>query len=101
MRHTTVRISETTRELLRSLAEAEGVAMQTVLERAVEIYRRRRFLDQVNTAYAALRGNDRAWADVAKEREGWDATLSDGLAAEGRVPYTAQSPSSRKRRSKR
>jgi hypothetical protein len=39
---------------------------------------------QVNAAYAALRDDPRAWADVEAERREWDATLADGLvAAEG------------------
>jgi len=39
MGHTTVRVSEATRDLLRRLAEREGTAMQKVLEKALEGYR--------------------------------------------------------------
>jgi hypothetical protein len=79
--HTTVRVSEATRDLLRRLAEKEGTAMQKVLERALEVYRRRRFLERVNAAYASLRSDRRAWSAIQVERKAWDSTLSDGLPA--------------------
>jgi hypothetical protein len=51
------------------------------LEDAVEALRRQRFLEQVNAAYASLRADPRAWKAVEAEREAWDVTLADGLAA--------------------
>jgi predicted transcriptional regulator len=84
MGHTTVRVSEATRDLLRRLAAREGTAMQKVLERALEGYRRRRFLEEVNAGYASLRADRRAWSKVQAERRVWDATLADGLPAKAR-----------------
>ena len=84
--HMTVRVSEATRDLLRRLAAQEGTAMQKVLERALEGYRRRRFLEEVNAGYASLRADRRAWSRVQAERRVWDATLADGIPAEPRSP---------------
>ena len=79
MGHTTVRISESAREILRTLAHSEGRPMQTLLDEAVEGLRRRRFLEEVNEAYASLRRDAVAWSEIEKERRGWEATLLDGL----------------------
>jgi hypothetical protein len=54
--------------------------MQALLEEAVETLRRKRFLEQVNVAYASLRQDARAWEAVEQERREWDQTLLDGLA---------------------
>lgn len=54
--------------------------MQALLEEAVEALRRQRFLEQVNAAYAAIRGDAKAWAAVEQERRAWDGTLLDGLS---------------------
>ena len=75
----TVRISDTSRNILRELAAREGKSMQAVLEKAIEAYRRQRFLKEVNTAYSVLRQDHKVWAAVEKERAEWDATLGDGL----------------------
>lgn len=53
--------------------------MQALLEEAVETLRRKRFLEEVNAAYASLREDTKAWAAVQREREEWDRTLLDGL----------------------
>lgn len=79
--HTTVRITEGTRTLLKELAARERISMQAVLERALEEYRRRSFLESVNAAYAALEVDPAARAEIEAEREIWDHTLEDGLPA--------------------
>jgi hypothetical protein len=56
--------------------------MQVILDKAIEDYRRRCFLEEVNKAYAALRQNPGAWAEVEKERTEWDGTLADGLPSD-------------------
>ena len=53
--------------------------MQKILDRAVEHYRRQKFLQDANRAFAALRKNKSAWADEVKERIAWDRTMSDGV----------------------
>lgn len=82
MGHAMVRISEQTHQALREIARAEDSSMQAVLDKAVEEYRRRRFLEEVNAAYAALREDPEAWQEVEEERSAWDATLGDGLPDE-------------------
>lgn len=82
MPSTTVRISETARETLRDLAARTGESMQDILERAVEEYRRQRFLEDLNAGFAALRNDPEAWREELEEREEWDRTLTDGLSDE-------------------
>ena len=82
MGQTTVRVTESTRTLLRNLAAAEGRPMQLIIAAALEAYRRERFLRAVNAGYATLREDAAAWAGVAEERVVWDRTLLDGLPAE-------------------
>ena len=79
MPQTTVRISEATHHLLKELSRAKKEPMQSILETAVEEYRRRHFLERVNDAYAALRADAGAWAEIEAERREWDPTLGDGL----------------------
>ena len=98
MVHTTVRISEAARDTLRQMSEASGKPMQALLDEAIEALRRTRFLEQVNAAYATVRGDSKTWAAMEAERRQWDGTLLDGLEVhEGKAPYTA----SRKRRASR
>lgn len=70
----TVRVNDSTHKALRQLAKSERVPLQTVVERAVEHYRRQRFLATANQQYAALRSDTAAWA---AERGAWDHTLAD------------------------
>ncbi len=77
-----VRISEEARNVLRELAQREHASMQTVLDKAIESYRRQKFLDEANTAYAALKSDPKTWEQEQEEREVWDNTLQDGLEVE-------------------
>jgi hypothetical protein len=56
--------------------------MTEVLERALESYRRQRFLEALNEDFSALRKDPAAWASEQDERAAWDATLADGLESE-------------------
>jgi predicted transcriptional regulator len=78
----TVRIDPDTHAKLKELADLTGEPMTSLLGKAVEAYRRQRFLEGLNADFAALRANPEAWAEELAERELWDATLSDGLEAE-------------------
>lgn len=75
----TVRITETSHKMLQELAEQSGESMQAVLDKALEQYRRQRFLEAANADYAALRRKPEAWKEELEERKLWDQTLSDGL----------------------
>jgi predicted transcriptional regulator len=73
----TVRISKGTRDTLRDLAVKSEESMQTIIDRAVEGYRRQSFIEQANKAYSALRDNPEAWETELQERGEWEATLAD------------------------
>ncbi len=78
----TVRIGTTAHRTLHALAEQTGASMQSVLEKAIDEYQRKCFLDGLNADFAALRAKPKAWQEEQKERAAWDATLADGLEEE-------------------
>lgn len=82
MASTQVRISDNTREVLRSLASQEGESMQEIVEKAVESYRRKTFLDGLSDDFRVLRDDPDAWQEEQDERALWDNTLPDGLEKE-------------------
>lgn len=71
--------------------------MQSVLRSALEVYRRQRFLDEVNAGYAELRRDRRSWEEWTTERDLWDRTLADGLVAEPEGRYGAERAPRKKR----
>ncbi len=75
-----VRISPQAHELLRQLAEDEQRSMQSVLDLALEQYRRERFLRVANADFAALKLDAKAWKQELKNRKRWERTLADGLS---------------------
>jgi predicted DNA-binding protein len=79
MSHLTISLSEATHEMLAALTELTGETMQTVLDKAIENYRRHIFLLQANRAFAALRQNEELWQEEIEERDLWDQTISDGI----------------------
>ena len=64
---------------LRELSAQTGESMQSMVDEAIELYRRRRFLEEVNAAYMPLRQNAETWRAVEQERSEWDIALGDGL----------------------
>lgn len=56
--------------------------MQTILNEAIDSYRRQKFLEEANAAFAALRSDPEAWGEEQQEREIWDRTIEDGLERE-------------------
>lgn len=79
MQSSTVRISLTTREKLKSMVSQTGESMQSIIDKAVEEYRRQLFLERANEAFATLKKDNKAWKDEQKERADWDITLMDDL----------------------
>jgi hypothetical protein len=75
----TVSISKTAHETLIKLAKTSGETIQTVLDRAIENYRRYVFLLEANEAFATLRQNEALWQEELAEREVWDKTMADGM----------------------
>jgi predicted transcriptional regulator len=79
MKSLTVRVSRPAHAILRALAEETNESMTEVLEKAIESYRRQRFLAGLNADFAALRDDAAGWQEELNERQDWDATLLDGL----------------------
>ena len=74
-----VRVSRSAHAVLRSLAEETDESLTELLDKVIESYRRAHFFAGLNDDFAALRQDKTAWEEERKEREAWDATLSDGL----------------------
>lgn len=82
MAGTQVRVSENTHQVLRSLASRAGESMQEIVEKAVEHYRRKAFLEGLSDDFRSLRENESTWKVEEEERALWDNTLQDGLEEE-------------------
>ncbi len=78
----TVRINPDTHAKLKALCDQTGDTIPTVLDQAIEHYRRQRFLEDCSQAYGKLRADPKAWQEVLTERAALDGTLSDGLDAD-------------------
>jgi len=83
MSSTTVRVSADTHAVLNQLARERHETIQKVLERAVEMYRRKMFWEETNAAFARLHEDEEAWREELDERKAWDATLADGVDTGG------------------
>jgi predicted transcriptional regulator len=79
MQSYTIKISSTSYNTLQQIAARSGESIEALLDQAIEQYRRQKFLEAANQAYAALRNNPEEWAIEIEEREAWDVTLADGL----------------------
>jgi hypothetical protein len=79
MSELTIDISETTHKTLLQLAQSSGDDLVTIIDRAVENYRRYIFLVQADRAFVALRQNEELWQDEIAERQAWDVSISDGV----------------------
>lgn len=75
----TVRISNQGHALLGELAIQTRSTMTEVLDAALDLYRRHRFLQQANDAYAVLADDAAALASYREELAALDATVMDGL----------------------
>ncbi len=78
----TVRISRKTHQSLKELSGLTGEPMPAVLDKAIEAYRRRQFLEGLAADFARLRKNPKAWQQELDERAEWDATLADRLGGD-------------------
>jgi hypothetical protein len=78
MGSSTVRISKTSNAILKEIASEERKTLQSILDEAIEDYRRHRFLQEANKAYSVLRKNPKSWEAELEERKQWDAALTDG-----------------------
>jgi predicted transcriptional regulator len=75
----TIRISNSTKEIIEEIAAREGRSRSAVLSDAVERYRRERFFESLNDGYTRLKADEKAWKDELRERELWESTSGDAL----------------------
>ena len=73
-----IRISRHAKATLRDLSKREGKPMQTVLDEAIEQYRRHKFFEELDASYARLQQDPEAWRQELAERREWDEPLVDG-----------------------
>ena len=78
----TIRVSRSTHELLRELADRSNASITAVVDEAVRDLQRKRFWAGFNAECSALQADPAAWAEMAKDDAVWQGTLSDGLGAE-------------------
>jgi predicted transcriptional regulator len=76
---TTIKISSYSYKILQEIADKYGDNLENIVEKAIEDYRRKLFLEKANLAFADLRNNPEAWEEELEERSAWDVTLTDGL----------------------
>ncbi|MEW6735432.1 MAG: ribbon-helix-helix protein, CopG family [Acidobacteriota bacterium] len=86
MANTTITISERSQKTLNELATQTGEPIEQIIEQALEqyfkalqLYARGFFINEVNAGYAKLRSDPQAWKEELEERAVWDNTLMDGL----------------------
>lgn len=79
MSSTSIRINEQALAILQELARKQDRSLQAVLKEAIESYRRQKFLEDANAAFAALRCDAESWREELEERARWDRSGMDGL----------------------
>jgi hypothetical protein len=78
-RSRTIRIDVRTHDRLRELAVWANESRAATMANAVREYHEKRFWEESNAGYAALRANPESWAEYQAEMRLWDTTLMDGL----------------------
>jgi hypothetical protein len=73
-----VRVNESTHTVIKNLANEFGESMQSIVDKAVERYRRELFLESLNQDFQRLQENETDWEAELAERRLWDGTLLDG-----------------------
>ncbi|MBX9947534.1 MAG: hypothetical protein K2Y39_00090 [Candidatus Obscuribacterales bacterium] len=66
-----VRINPADKTLLQELANSEGESMPRILHKAIELYRREKFLKQVNEGYERLNSDQNSLGNDFRERKAW------------------------------
>ena len=82
-----ITISMQAQRTIRALAVKTNLPVQEIVDRAVEELRRKLLFEEANAAYTALQEQPAAWKEIEREREVWDATLTDGLESEDWSEY--------------
>jgi len=76
---TQLRVDEATHSSIKSLAREFGESMQSIVEKAVERYKRELFLESLDQDFQRLREDEAAWNAEFQERDSWNETLLDGV----------------------
>ena len=66
-----VRVTKQTHQQLGSIAKESDLSMQTMIDKAVDTYRKQAFLEGLNADFATLRSDPDKWAAEIQEREFW------------------------------
>jgi hypothetical protein len=74
---TTIRISDSTKARIDSLAAQSGLQIQALVDRAIAQYERTAFFDEMNKRFSELRADEPAWKDLQAERVELDGALAD------------------------
>jgi len=74
-----VRVNETTHTAIRNLANELGESMQSIVDKAIERYKRELFLESLNQDFKKLQENEIDWENELEERRLWENTLLDGV----------------------
>lgn len=74
-----VRVNETTHTVIRNLANELGESMQSIVDKAIERYKRELFLESLNQDFKKLQENEIDWENELEERRLWENTLLDGV----------------------
>jgi predicted transcriptional regulator len=75
----TIRVSKTTRDILRELAVKAGTTMAAIAEEAVKEYEKKKFRKNYCAGYKRLRAEAIAWAEYQGDVKLWETTLADRL----------------------
>ena len=75
----TIRINEADKKKIDEIGSRFGESAQSIIHQAIEEYRRRRLLKEINDGYQKLRNDPDQWKAELEERKAWDATVADGL----------------------
>ena len=76
---TTIRVSREIYNEVKSLAQQENENIQNVISNAVKEYKKKKFFENLNSAYIRLKATPDAWKEELEEREDWDSLIADGL----------------------
>ena len=74
-----LRVQEDVYNEIKELSEQDGLPMAHVIAKAVEEYKRARFFDELDVAFARVKADPIAWAEEKQERALSENTLMDGL----------------------
>ena len=74
-----VRINPEDKAILDEIARETNKSHPTLLHQAIELLRRRRFFEEMNSAYGEMRSDSAQWRAEIEERELFDSAVDDGL----------------------